>query len=366
MTRVLVVNPGSSSLKLAVVRGGAAVSRRSVDRWAGDPAPLGEFADPEHVDAVAVRVVHGGDRRGPAVLTDEVLAELDALAPLAPLHQPLGVALARHAAQLFPGRPVVGCFDTAFHASMPPRRRLYPLRSDLAARYGIVRHGYHGLSISYAVHRAAELLDADLRALRMVVCHVGSGVSITAVRDGSSVDTSMGFSPLDGAPGATRSGSLDPAIVFHLLRVSGMRPRQLESLLLRESGLAGMSGTDGDMRSVLDARRAGSVRAADAVDVYLHRIRQEIAAMRVSLDRLDALVLTGGVVEHEPGLRAELLAGLTTMGVVATDAAAALTHDAVLSPADARIAVVAVTAREDLEMARQTCTLVDQDAVVAR
>ncbi|MFC7615425.1 acetate/propionate family kinase [Actinokineospora soli] len=324
--KVLTLNPGSSSLKVALLDGDTVAWAWEDDRWDGRAAPDAAFAT--RPDAVAVRFVHGGDRAHPAVLDDAVLAELAALAPLAPLHQPQALRIAAAVLRRMPDTPVVACFDTAFHAGLPTRARLCAIPRALAEAHGIRRYGFHGLSIAYAVRRAAELLGRPVEEIGVVVAHLGSGTSVTAVEGGASVDTSMGFSPLDGLPGRTRSGALDPAAVFHLLR-AGMAPDDLERVLREESGLAGLSGTDGDLRSLLASPHP---HAAEAIEVYLHRVRREVAAVRASLTRFDALVLTGGVAEHNPALCADAVAGLEFLGSAP---------------------VLAFRAREDVELARQ-------------
>lgn len=352
--RVLTANPGSSSLKLALVEHGTAVAESVVDRW--DGTTLDELDDfgRRHgpVDAVAVRVVHGGDRAGAAYLTEAVLAELTALVPLAPLHQPRCLAVARHAARMFSRTPVVGGFDTAFHVELPPHAATYALPAAWRAEFGIRRSGYHGLSAAYACRAAARLLDAPVERLGLLCCHLGAGVSVTAVAHGRSVDTSMGFTPLDGVPMATRPGAIDPAIPLHLMR-QGLTLDAVDDALNRRSGLAGLTGTGGDLRDVLRARLLGDPDAELAIEVYLHRLRREIAAAAVSLERLDAVVLTGGVAEHHAWLREELFAP-PQLGIVLDPDRNAAAGDRAISAEGARVPVLVVTCREDLELARDT------------
>lgn len=353
--RVLVINPGSSSVKLAVVDDGVAVAAVTVDGASVEAArgPLTELAATwAPVDAVGVRFVHGGDRVRAEPLTQQEITRLAALTPLAPLHQPGAVALARLAGDLI-AAPVVACFDTAFHAAMPDRAARYALPREWVRRWGLRRYGFHGLSCANALASCGQLLDTDPVALRMICCHIGAGVSVTAIRDGHGVDTSMGFTPLEGAVMATRSGSVDPGLLLYLLRTGVTDVPGLADALARESGLAGMTGTSGDLRAVLAARDAGDPAARSAVDVYLHRLRREIGAMAASLDRLDALVLTGGVAEHQPDLLADLVAGLPLFGVTVDAERLAGTGDRLLSPAGATPHVLVVAAREDLEIARQ-------------
>jgi acetate kinase len=280
-------------------------------------------------------------------------ARLASLTAVAPLHQPLSLALADLAAEVV-SVPVVACFDTAFHARLPWSAAGYALPRRWVREHGLRRYGFHGLSYAHAVRRTAELLDVGPDDLRMVCCHIGSGVSVTAIRDGHSVDTSMGFTPLEGAVMSTRSGSVDPGLLLYLLRSGVTDVPGLEQALERSSGLAGMTGTNGDVRAVLAARAAGDPDASGAIDVYLHRLRREIGAAAVSLERLDAVVLTGGVAEHQPALMAELVEPLGVLGVAIDPARLSGTADRLISPAGAAVRVLVVTAREDLEMARQT------------
>ncbi|MCS7483680.1 acetate/propionate family kinase [Umezawaea endophytica] len=354
--RTLVVNPGSSSLKLSIVDGGLQVAARTVENWDGspDPRPLQDvLAVSGPVDAVGVRIVHGADRDGPHLLDDDQLRALEELVPLAPLHQPRSLALARMTADLLPGVPVFGCFDTSFHTGMPAHATTYPVPREWTERFGLRRYGFHGLSCAYALRTAAGMLGRATEELNLICCHIGAGVSVTAISGGRGVDTSMGFTPLDGVAMATRSGGLDPGLLLHVLRVGGLSTAEVESALNYRSGLAGMSGTSGDVRQVLAARAAGDEHADLAIRVYLHRLRREIAAERVSLDRLDALVLTGGVAEHEPALVAELLDGLTHLGLAVAPDAGLGVGDRVISPDGARTRVLVVEAREDVEIAHE-------------
>ncbi|MFC0432080.1 acetate/propionate family kinase [Kutzneria buriramensis] len=329
MTRVLTVNPGSSSLKVSVVDGGAAIGEWSVPDWDGLPDP-GAVEAVGPVDAIALRFVHGGDRTGPVLLDAKAEASLRALVPLAPIHQPRSLLLARALRTWWPDVPLVACFDTSFHTSLPAAASTYAIPAEWTRKYGVRRYGFHGLSCANALRATAETLGRSARDVAMICCHLGSGVSVTAISGGHSVDTSMGFTPLDGVPMATRPGALDPGLLLHL---AGEMPLDaLADGLNHHSGLAGLSGAGGDLREVLAARAQGCVDADLAVRVYLHRLRREIAAARTSLPRLDALVLTGGVAEHQPGLLDELTVGLEFLGVAPT-----------VTPA-----------REDLEMARQT------------
>ncbi|MBN6040357.1 acetate/propionate family kinase [Amycolatopsis sp. 195334CR] len=349
--RVLTLNPGSSSLKAAMVHNGVAkgwaaweTADPATDSWMVGDA-LRRWPEP---DAVAVRFVHGGGRTAPAIVDDIVLADLDRLTPLAPLHQPLSLDVVRVVRGLRPDLPVVACFDTTFHTGLPEAAAHYALPKAWTSQGRLRRYGFHGLSYQYTVRRASELLGGD--ELRLVCCHLGAGVSVTAVRDGRSVDTSMGFTPLEGPAMATRSGSVDPGLLLYVMETGPMTPAEMTDALVHRSGLAGMSGTTGDLREVLAAREAGEPDAKLAYDVYLHRLRREIGAAAMSLDRLDALVFTGGVAEYQPEVVHDVIRGLGVLGVTTAD-----DHgdgDRFLNSPDAAVVTLIVFTREDVELAR--------------
>lgn len=350
MTSVLVVNAGSSTLKLRLLGEGDEVEAgHDVDPWAGDadPSVLAPFAGAmARAGAVGHRVVHGGPHlREATVLDDGVVAQIEALTPLAPLHQPRALAGIRAVQAALPGVAAVACFDTAFHAGLPPAAATYALPEDWRRRWPLRRFGFHGLSHQYATRRAGELLGGgSLR--RVVTCHLGAGASLCAVLDGRSVDTTMGFTPLEGLVMNTRAGSVDPGLVLWLIEEAGLTPAEVADGLERHAGLAGLSGTSGDLREV----GANGL----AFDVYVHRLRREIAAMAAALDGLDALVFTGGVGEHQPAVRAAAAAGLGFLGVALDeDANRATTADGEIGAAGAPVRAVVVTAREDLEISRQ-------------
>lgn len=366
--QVLVVNTGSSSLKLRLLgSGGQVLASQDVDQWdgRGHDGLLGDVLRPAGgVDAVGHRVVHGGGEFVlPTLVTDEVEAAIERLLPLAPLHQPRALAAIRAARAALPATPHVACFDTAFHATLPAAAATYALPSEWRRRWSLRRFGFHGLSHKYAVRRAAELLDRPLTGQRIVTCHLGAGASLCATLDGRSVDTTMGFTPLEGLVMATRSGSLDPGLVMWLLEHGGLSVGDVGRALEERSGLAGLAGGSGDMREVLAAARAGDEASGLAVDVYLHRLRREVAAMVAALGGLDALVFTGGVGEHQPDVRAAAARGLGFLGVhLDAERNAATTADGEVSEDDAPVRTVVVTSREDLEIARQVEDLLGRAA----
>jgi acetate kinase len=361
--RVLVVNAGSSSLKLSVL--GVAhqiLANLDIDPWhgAGPTADMAAFvAGIDGIGAVGHRVVHGGSRFRDAVLIDDdVLAAIAGLTDLAPLHQPRALAGIRATAALLPGVPAVACFDTAFHAGMPETAATYALPGAWRERYGLRRYGFHGLSHSYASRRVAELAGLSAQRRRVVTCHLGAGASLAAVSSGRSLDTTMGFTPLDGLVMATRSGSVDPGMLVWLLNDERLSLTELADGLERSSGLAGLAGLpggSGDMRDVRAAAEAGDRGARLAIGVYLHRLRGEIAAMAAAMNGLDALVFTGGIGEHDAALRAATASGLAFLGVAIDEDSNSGAHgDTDISAPGSAVHTVVITAREDIEIARQT------------
>ena len=352
--RTLVVNAGSSSLKLRRLDGEAQAGAE--DLPGGEPDRDALRAAIERlgaVDVVAHRIVHGGERFRDAVWVDaQVRAALEELTDLAPLHQPKSLAALDAVGAVLPDVRAAACFDTAFHATLPAAATTYALPRALRERHGLRRYGFHGLSHAYASRRAAQLGGGS----RMVTCHLGAGASLAAVRDGRSIDTTMGFTPLEGLVMATRSGSVDPGMLLWLLEREAVTPRELSHALEHDSGILGLSGTK-DMRELLER---GDDEARLAIDVYVHRLRAAIGAMTASLGGLDALVFTGGVGERAAAIRAAAADGLGHLGValdVSRNATAGADADIGAPGAAARAFVVA--AREDLEMVRQVRALLD-------
>jgi acetate kinase len=367
---VLVVNAGSSSLKLSLLDpAGAVAASGDLDRWDGSAGTAGlrDFlsghtgpAGHTGITAVGHRVVHGGRRfTAPTVIDDKVMAGLAGLTDLAPLHQPRAVAGIEAARAALPGVPHVACFDTAFHANLPAAAASYALPAGWTARFGLRRYGFHGLSHAHAARRAAELLTGTAPPLRIVSCHLGAGASLAAIRGGQSVDTTMGFTPLEGLVMATRSGSVDPGLLVWLLQHGGVTPDELASKLEHASGLAGMASLptgSGDLRDIRRAAATGDPHAKTAIDVHTHRLRREIAAMAAALDGLDALVFTGGIGEHQPETRAEAADGLGFLGVAIDQQSNSTVRggeDADISAPGAHVRTLVVATREDLEIARQ-------------
>jgi acetate kinase len=360
LQRVLVVNAGSSSLKLRVLdRDDRVVGTADLGavRNAADTADVAAaVAGFGPIDAVGHRIVHGGTRfTGPVRVDARVVATLEALTDLAPLHQPKSLAALAAVGSVLPDVPAVACFDTAFHATLSPAAATYALPAPWRQRWDLRRYGFHGLSHAYAAQRAAVLLDRSAQGLRLVTCHLGAGASLAAVRDGRSVDTTMGFTPLEGLVMATRSGSVDPGLVLWLADHAGMPPEEVAATLEHRSGLLGLAGT-ADMRAILERSAAGDDAATLALEVYLHRLRGSIAAMTAALGGLDAIVFTGGVGERSPAIRAMTAEGLAYLGIAldpARNEDTSRDEDREIGAGDAPVRALVIAAREDVAIARE-------------
>jgi len=361
MMRILTVNAGSSSLKLRVVDEGDRVAFSADLPAPGGLAEAGirrAIAAFSGIEAVGHRIVHGGSIfPNPVVMDREVAARLKALTDLAPLHQPKSLAALEAVTAVFPLLPAVACFDTAFHASIPPAARTYALPAEWRRRWDLRRFGFHGLSHAWASKRAAALLDKPLEALRLVTCHLGAGASLAAVQGGRSVDTTMGFTPLEGLVMATRSGTVDPGLILWLEEHAGMPPAQLAATLENRSGLLGLAGSP-DMSVIIAAADRGDPDAALAFDIYVHRLRAAIAAMSAAMGGLDALVFTGGVGENAPRMRARACEPMKFFGIELDPAQNEEGKtDREIGSAGAAVRTLVVQSREDLEIARQVRTV---------
>jgi acetate kinase len=390
---VLVVNAGSSSLKyqLVDVDTGTAMAKGSVERigervskatheTGGDPhtveRPIASHRDAlaavaeafrdygpsyEEVGLLAVghRVVHGGDRfSDPVIVTDEVIAAIEELEPLAPLHNPANLEGIRVAGERFPDVPQVAVFDTAFHHGMPAHSYTYAVPRSWRDRHRVRRYGFHGTSFAYVTRRTAEFLDRPVADLDVVILHLGNGASAAAVAGGRSVDTSMGLTPLEGLVMGTRSGDIDPGLFTFMVR-TGMSADDVDAALNRESGLKGLSGTN-DFREVDELVAANDPDGRLAFDVTAYRLRKYVGAYAAALGRLDALVFTAGIGEHAPRLRAAVGHGLGILGVELDEEAnlASGGGDRRISSASSRVDVLVVPTNEELEIARQAAAVV--------
>ena len=355
--RVLVVNAGSSSLKVSLVGPDDAVLADREFEASG-----GRFEDSEleaavramdGIEAAGHRVVHGGPRfSSPVRIDSAVVTYLATITDLAPLHLPTALAGIAAVGKALPDVPAVACFDTAFHSRMPAAAATYAIPAEWRERYGIRRYGFHGFSHAYAARMAAQVLGRPERDLRVVTCHLGAGASLAAVLGGRSVDTTMGFTPLEGLVMATRSGSVDPGMLLWLERHVRLTEPELSDALDQQSGLKGLAGT-GDMRDLLTRVSAGDEVARLALDVYVHRLRGGIASMAAAMGGLDALVFTGGVGENATEVRAAAAAGLGFLGVEIDPVLNAKpADDTDVSAASASVRTLVIHAHEDVEVAR--------------
>lgn len=360
VTVVLTVNPGSSSLQLHLVRPeddqviAANKSEEPADPESANQA-LDELLDQAGVepDGVGHRLVHGGPHlRSPAIVTDDVLKQAETAAPLAPVHVPVTLDLLEVLRNRLPDVPHVLCPDTAFHATMPEVATKYPIPARWRDDYGVRRYGFHGLSYTWATNRAAKLLERPVNSLNLLLAHLGGGCSVCAVHNGSSVDTSMGFTPLEGIPMSTRSGSIDPGMMLWLL--DRMTVDEMTTALYKHSGLLGLSdGHSGDTRELVKSAARGDAVAKCALDIFTRRVSQALAAMAVNLPRMDALVFTGEIGWDQPEVRQAVCRDLTRLGIPATLSAGNPTEDSVLSSQYAPVLVLAVEPREELQIARE-------------
>ena len=400
---VLVVNAGSSSLKSQLIETEGKVCRMKclAEKVGGDDAFMTvSFApdfqkitynvagltvaqclaklldvmsdDPEspisglgQIDAIGNRIVAGGEYFTKAALIDaEARANLDKCEELAPLHNPAADACIDMMHELMPNTPQVAVFDTAFHTTMPPKAYMYPLPWSYYEQYHIRRYGAHGTSHRYAAQQAANLLGRPLRDLGLITCHLGNGGSITAVNHGKSIDTTMGFTPLEGLMMGTRSGSIDPAIVTYIMRREGKTFDDMDEILNKESGIAGISGVGGDMRDVLEAADAGNRRAELAIDMYVYKIQKAIGSYYAAMTRTDAVVMTAGIGENSAKLRERIFAGLAHMGMILdkerNDFTGQIGANRIISIDDSPIRICVVTTDEEMRIARETDNLVSQ------
>jgi acetate kinase len=363
MTRVLVLNSGSSSVKYRLFDGSDTLAKGLIERigeTGGDAADhraalqrIMDTVDVEGLAAVGHRVVHGGPRFAEAtVIDDDVVADIEGVVPLAPLHNPAALAGIAVARKLLPDVPQIAVFDTAFHATIPPEGVSWAIDAGLAARWQIRRYGFHGTSHAYVARRTAQVIGKPAAETNVITLHLGNGASACAVQGGRSVATSMGMSPQGGLVMGTRSGDIDPTVVFHLHRVAGLPLDEIENSLTRYAGLQGLTG-DNDVRAVLQRRAAGDPAATLAFDVYCRRIREYVGAYLAILGRVDAITFTAGVGENAPEVRAASLSGLSALGIeVAPDRNER--SDRIISPDGAPITVCVVPTDEELEIATQS------------
>lgn len=395
-SNILVINSGSSSIKYRLIalpqelvladglleRIGEPESR-IIHRTADDSGRLDEIRQPvaaaDHhqafkavfeilgencpVDAIGHRVVHGGNRfAGPALIDDETIESIRALCRIAPLHNPVNLLGIESCLAHFPGVPQVAVFDTAFHQTMPPHAYRYAIPETWYSEYGIRRFGFHGTSHHYVARRAAEFIGKPFDRSHLITLHLGNGASATAIANGRSVDTSMGFTPLEGLVMGTRSGDLDPAIPLFVEQAGHLNNPAIDRALNRDSGLKGLCGTN-DLRTVLEQKKAGDEGARLALDLYCYRIKKYIGAYYAVLGEVDALVFTGGVGENAAEVRRLACEGLSSLGIAIDETANdSVTGDiAEIGQTECRTRILVIKTDEELQIARETLTVLDED-----
>ncbi len=376
-SRVLVLNSGSSSVKYQLLdmadgsrpasgiverigEGPVADHAAALKQVADELAAEGLGLDSPELAAVGHRVVHGGTRfTEPTLITDEVVEEIEKLIPLAPLHNPANVTGIKVARALRPDLPQVAVFDTAFHSTIPEAAARYAIDVATADRWGVRRYGFHGTSHAYVSRATAALLGKDPAEVNTIVLHLGNGASASAVRGGVCVETSMGLTPLEGLVMGTRSGDIDPAAIFHLSRVGGMSTDEIDTLLNKRSGLAGLCG-DNDMREIGRRMGEGDQAAQLAFNIYIHRLRKYVGAYTAVLGRVDAIAFTAGVGENSAAVREAAMRDLTAFGIEVDGVRNALRSATarLISTESSRVAVAVVPTDEELEIAGQTFDLV--------
>jgi acetate kinase len=314
------------------------------------------------IGAVGHRVVHGGEAfTGSVIVDDKVIASIEKFADLAPLHNYPNLAGIRAIERALPNVKQVACFDTAFHATIPQVAYMYALPYELYEKYRIRRYGFHGISHRYVARRAAAIMGRGKYDINAITCHLGNGCSITAVKQGRSVDTSMGFTPLEGVPMGTRSGDLDPAILFYLGE-KGYDIESLNDLCNKKSGLLGLSGVSNDVRNLIELAKQGNTRAKLAIDIFCYHIRKYIGAYCAVLDKVDAVVFTGGIGENSPCLRQQICSGMDQIGIELDQTAneAAIAQEADISTKDSRTRVFVIPTDEQAAIAKDTFELATQ------
>ena len=329
----------------------AAVQAMLQELWSGETAVL---RSRDEVNIVGHRIVHGGSKlTAPVRVTAEVKREIENVSSIAPLHNEAGLQGIELIEQLIPGVPQIAVFDTGFHRTLPLQAKVYAGPYEWYER-GIRRYGFHGINHEYCAHRAAQLLKRDISSLKITSCHLGNGCSLAAVDGGESIDTTMGFTPLEGLMMGTRSGSVDPGILTHLIRTGNIKTEDLDNVLNHQSGLLGVSGVSSDMREVLAAAAKGNARAKLAFDIFIHRLNSEIGSMAASLGELDVLVFTAGIGENSPEVRQAVCTKLKFLGIeLDCETNAAAKPDADIAIPTSRVRVLVIAAQEDWAIARE-------------
>ncbi|CUO43855.1 MAG: acetate/propionate family kinase [Clostridium saudiense] len=314
----------------------------------------------DEISAVGHRVVHGGEKYSDSVLiNDEVLQSIKDCIVLAPLHNPPNVIGIEACKELMPNTPMVAVFDTAFHQTMPKHAYICPLPYELYEKYGVRKYGFHGTSHKYVSNKVAEAMGKDIKDLKIITCHLGNGCSLAAVKNGKSIDTSMGFTPLAGVMMGTRSGSIDPSVISFLIEQHGYTIEEIDELLNKKSGVLGISGVSSDFRDVLAAGEAGNERAKLALEIFYYKVRTQIAAYAGAMGGVDVIVFTAGIGENSSITRREILRGLEFFGFTINDEKNELRgHIQEISNEDSKVKVYVVPTNEELMIARDTAKLV--------
>ena len=323
-------------------------------------AKFGGVQDIKEVEAVGHRVVHGGEKfAGSVLITDEVKAALVECTDLAPLHNPANIMGIEACEAILPGVPMVGVFDTAFHQTMPKKSYLYGLPHELYTKYGVRRYGFHGTSHKYVSQRAAAMLGKNIEDIKVITCHLGNGASIAAVDGGKCVDTSMGFTPLEGLIMGTRCGDIDAAILPFLMEKEGLDAKGLSDLMNKKSGVYGMTGISSDFRDIEGAAANGDEKAQVALDAYAQRVKKYIGAYAAEMNGVDAVVFTAGVGENGIGMRADIMANMEFLGMNFYEEANKVRgKETVISTADSKVKILLIPTNEELMIARDTVALV--------
>lgn len=321
---------------------------------------IGVLKSLTEINAVGHRLVHGGEKfSSSVVITEEVIKEIESCNDLAPLHNPANLLGVRACQEVMPEVPNVAVFDTAFHQTMPKKAYLYGLPKEYYEKYGVRRYGFHGTSHSFVSNRLAELAGLDKEHSRMIICHIGSGASISAIKDGKSIDTSMGMTPLEGLVMGTRSGDIDPAIIEFICEKENISVNEMTSILNKQSGVLGLSGVSNDYRDVIEAKENGDENAKAALEVFSYRILKYIGAYYVALGGVDAIALTAGAGENNLMLRKEILNHLGALGVVADPEVGEIRgEELLLTKPESKVQVWVVPTNEELAIARETAKLV--------
>ena len=394
--KILVVNCGSSSLKYQLIDSATEevsasgqcerigldgifsikVNGKKIEKEVDIPnhsvgmkTVLDALVDPEHavlksldeIEAIGHRVVHGGEKFSSSVLIDEeVIREIDECSALAPLHNPANILGIRACQKIMPGVPNVAVFDTAFHQTMPAKAYLYGIPKEYYEKYGIRRYGFHGTSHAFVSERLAELAGLDINNSKMIICHIGSGASISAVVNGKSVDTSMGMTPLEGLVMGTRSGDIDPAIVEFICNKEGKSVSEVLTMLNKKSGVQGMTGISSDFRDLEAAYNEGNEYAINAIEVFCYRVAKYIGSYVAAMNGVDAIAFTAGIGENTNLVRRKIAAYLGYLGITIDNEVNDATHgdEAVISTPDSKVKVCVIPTNEELAIARETVALV--------